>query len=190
MRVAFFILLCLTQIAVADWSLPEGWEVYSSRAGAYTGGRTTEGSRSGKAGGVLRSQNAGPKEHALLIQKLSAEEFRGYRMELSGYLKAREVSGWAGLWVRVDDVDGKVLEFHNMTDTPVRGDTPWTRYAIPFDVPAEAWEVHFGALLAGKGEVLVDDLELERLGGTRPATALKQKIRSLPLHPRNLDFEK
>ena len=188
MRV-FFILLCLASTALAEWALPEGWEIYSSRAGAYTGGRITEVSRSGKASGILRSEDASPKEHALLIQKLSAEEFRGYRMELIGYLKSGEVTGWAGLWVRVDDVDGNVLEFHNMMDTPVRGDSPWTRYAVPFDVPPEAWEIHFGALLAGKGEVQADDLELRRLGGTRPASALKQKIRSLPLQPRNLDFE-
>ncbi|MFA5505175.1 MAG: response regulator [Vulcanimicrobiota bacterium] len=48
---------------------------------------------------------------------------------------------------------------------------------------------YLGALLAGEGEMGVDSLLLRRLGGTRPASTLKQKIRSLPLQPRNLDFE-
>ncbi|MFA7481612.1 MAG: hypothetical protein WC314_13985 [Vulcanimicrobiota bacterium] len=186
----FFILLLLASQAGAEMDLPEGWDFYASRPGLYAGGRNTEGAFSGQASGVLRSrQHATAKEHALLVQKLSAEEYRGFRMELSGSLKTSEVSGWAGLWVRVDDVDGNVLEFHNMMDTPVRGTTGWTRHTVSFDVPAEAFEIHFGALLAGEGEMGVDSLLLRRLGGTRPASTLKQKIRSLPLQPRNLDFE-
>lgn len=189
-RLLLMILLSLTWIAEAQWELPEDWEVYSSRQGAYAGGRATDAPRSGRASAVLVSRSkVSVKEHALLIQKLSAEEYRGRRLELEGYLKTLEVNGWAGLWVRVDDVEGRVLEFHNMMDTPVRGTTDWTSYSLKFDVPEQGWEIHFGALLAGQGEVRVDDLALRILGGTQPATPLKQRIRSLPLQPRNLDFE-
>lgn len=174
----------------AQWQEPEGWEVYFSRQGAYTGGRVSKEPRTGSGSVLLRSVgDPSVKEHALLIQKLSAEEFRGRRMELEGYLKTSGVGGWAGLWVRVDDLQGKVLEFHNMMDRPVRGTTDWTKYTVSFNVPVEAWEIHFGALLAGPGEVGADDFALRVVGGTQPATRLKQQIRSLPLSPRNLGFE-
>jgi hypothetical protein len=175
----------------AQWEHPDGWEVYSSRQGAYVGGRVTQAPRNGKGSALLRSEgDASVKEHALLVQKLSAQEYRGRRMELEGYLKSKDVTGWAGLWVRVDDEQGKVLEFHNMMELPVRGTTGWARYSIPFNVDSQAFEIHFGALLAGQGELKADDFAFRVLGGTEPATPLKQKIRSLPLKPRNLGFEK
>lgn len=184
------IFLSLTVLAEAQWELPDGWEIYSSPQGAYVGGRVTQAPRKGKGSALLRSKgDVSVKDHALLVQKLSAQEYRGRRMEIEAYLKTEEVTGWAGLWVRVDDAEGKVLEFHNMMELPVRGTTDWSRYRIPFNVGPQAFEIHFGALLAGQGELRADDFAFRILGGTEPATPLKQKIRSLPLKPRNLGFE-
>lgn len=114
----------------------------------------------------------------------------GRRLQVSGFLKAKQVKGWAGLWVRVDAADGKVLQFENMMNEPVRGTIDWKRYSVTVDVPPEAVGIHFGALLSGRGEVLVDDFDLEATGPLLPGRELKQRIRVLPAEPANLGFER
>ena len=72
---------------------------------------------------------------------------------------------------------------------PSRGTTDWTRYEIVLDVPAEAQRLAFGILLAGGGQVWMDDLKFEVVPTTvkTPRTSRRRLRR-----PRrsNLNFEK
>ena len=36
------------------------------------------------------------------MQTFKADAFRGERVRMSGYVRSKEVSDWAGLWMRVD----------------------------------------------------------------------------------------
>lgn len=185
-------LILLSSLAAsAEPSQAQAWRVYSSRAELYGGGRDGKVSHSGSGGGRLSSKShTTVSEHGLLVQRISAEDYLGKRLQLSGFLTTKSVTGWAGIWVRVDDQKGRVLSFENMMNRPVRGDTDWTRYTVTVDVPADAFEIQFGALLAGSGTIYVDDFDLQTTGGTRPAQALKLRIRTLPTEPENLGFEK
>jgi hypothetical protein len=51
--------------------------------------------------------------------------------------EATEVTGWAGLWLRIDGPNG-VLVIDNMEDRALRGTTDWIQAAIVLDVADQA----------------------------------------------------
>jgi len=87
----------------------------------------------------------------------------GKHVKYSGYIKTEGVNrGWAGLWWRVDGEPGTApLAFDNMQDRGATGTTPWTRYEIDLDVPANATHIYFGVLHEGNGDVWFDTLQVE-----------------------------
>jgi hypothetical protein len=70
----------------------------------------------------------------------------GKHVKYSGFIKTEGINrGWAGLWWRVDGEPGTApLAFDNMNDRGATGTTPWTRYEIELDVPANATHIYFG----------------------------------------------
>jgi hypothetical protein len=87
----------------------------------------------------------------------------GKHVKYSGYIKTEGVNrGWAGLWWRVDGEPGTPpLAFDNMQDRGATGTTPWTRYEIDLDVPANATHIYFGVLHEGNGDAWFDTLQVE-----------------------------
>jgi tetratricopeptide (TPR) repeat protein len=90
----------------------------------------------------------------------------GKHVKYSGYIKTEGINrGWAGLWWRVDGEPGTpALAFDNMQDRGATGTTPWTRYEIDLDVPANATHVYFGVLHVGNGDAWFDTLQVELNG--------------------------
>lgn len=109
-----------------------------------------------------------------LIQRFTADRWRGKRIRLRGWLRTRDVdSGWAGLWMRIDGPIGPPLAFDNMEDRGPRGTTPWTRYDVVLDVPEGGSMIFFGAVLSGGGTAWVDDLSIEEVDDTVPSTEIE-----------------
>jgi hypothetical protein len=96
--------------------------------------------------------------------------------------EATEVTGWAGLWLRIDGPNG-VLVIDNMEDRALRGTTDWIQAAIVLDVADQARVILFGALLSGAGAVDLTRLRVEEAGEAVPTT-----IPTLPDEPQALDF--
>ncbi len=71
-----------------------------------------------------------------------------------------------------------------MQGRPIRGTTPWTRYAVVLDVPQEAKAIAFGVLLDGAGELWFDSFTFDTVARDVPTSNPR-----LPEKPRNLDFE-
>ena len=67
---------------------------------------------------------------------------------------------------------------------PVRGTSEWKKYELTLDVPSEAVNIAFGAIVAGKGQAWVDDYSFEVVGNDVPLT-----IEAYPKQPANLNFE-
>jgi hypothetical protein len=92
-------------------------------------------------------------------------------LHLTGWLRTENVtgasgalSGYAGLWLRVDGPepgDARVLAFDNMRGRGPHGTTGWARYDVRLPVPKAAKAVFLGVLLSGGGTVWADDLELK-----------------------------
>jgi hypothetical protein len=93
-----------------------------------------------------------------VTQLIKADPYRGKRVRLAGYLKTSDVrGGWAGLWLRVDGPDAKLLAIDNMAAQRVMGTTDWSRHAVVLDVPEATVRLAYGALLHGTGQVWADD---------------------------------
>lgn len=99
-----------------------------------------------------------PQEFSTLTKSLPMG-FQGRRIELRGFVRTEDVSGFAGLWLREDGPDGSV-EFDNMQRHELKGTTEWTEYSITLPVNPDGRKLYFGFLLHGTGKAWVDDLQL------------------------------
>ena len=200
------LLLLLAASARAQSSGMPGWELSSDRAGEFAA--TLEPMRrpygQGWAAASLRSLGADPAGTGALAQSIRADEYRGRRVRLTGWMKTEigRFAGQAGLWVRVDGAR-EVLVADFMTDRAISGARDWAGYSIVLDVPQDAVGMAFGEALAGGGQAWVDDLTFEVVGRDVATTNRLAResyggplsrprvvaYRGAPLRPINLDFE-
>jgi RNA polymerase sigma factor (sigma-70 family) len=176
--------------------LPKGWFGGSGKADQYEVGRDRKEKHGGKVSGFVRMKDVDDTDFGTLAQVFKADDYRGKRVRLSAWLKAKDVAGGAALWMRVDGTD-KTLMFDNMDGRRVKGDSRWTRYEIVLDVPEESKHITFGLLVAGKGQAWVDDFQLESVDPkkVKSTNLLKEPIpqevpdADVPDKPANLGFE-
>jgi len=108
-----------------------------------------------------------PSSFGVGAQSIPPEEFVGRHVRLSGHIRTERVSdGYAGLWVRIDGLDGP-LSLENMQDTPVIGTHEWQRFEIQAPVTEDARRIVFGTVLTGEGTAWFDDLELTGIDPSR-----------------------
>jgi hypothetical protein len=174
-----------------------GWTSPAMNPEAYTTRVVDDEHHAGRSSALVECAGDRCEGPATLMQTVSADAYRGRRVRLAGYLKTRDVEGWAGLWMRVDGARRLSLAFDNMSRRSVSGTTPWTRYEVVLDVPEEAVRIAFGVLLAGPGRVFADELSLGAVGpevastdlGYPPEYATVDVDERLPERPGNLSFE-
>jgi len=119
------------------------------------------------------------------MQSIDAAQYRGCRVRFAAVIRGREVTDWAGTWLRIDTAHG-ARAIDNMRDRPLRGTVGWTEAANVLDIGPEAVSVHFGVLLAGAGAVDLARPRFEVVGPDVPVTELTG--RPLAAEPRGLDF--
>jgi hypothetical protein len=191
--------------STARAQVPEGWQVAGSHPNEYEMTVDEATKHGGVASATIRCKEANPSDgFGTLMQIFNAEKFRGKRLRLTGFVKSSDVADWAGLWVRVDGAEKTSLAFDNMMDRKIEGTTAWTKYSVVLDVPEDAAAVAFGLLMAGKGQVWVDDLAFDVVGPEVATTRLeiepeelpedakegfKASLKLLPKEPKNLGFE-
>lgn len=190
----------------------KGWSIAETVLQDFQVGIDQTVRHSGKGCAYIKARTSRSKA-GVLRQTLMSDLYRGQRIRLFGYLKADQIDGWAGLWMRVDDENGERLSLDNMQNRPIKGTTDWKRYEVVLDVPPNSVAVAFGFFLAGKGQVWADDFSVESVGsdvaiteiygksGQSTDTAdqlrrkeayskrLKDELKTRPIKPFNLDFE-
>jgi beta-lactamase regulating signal transducer with metallopeptidase domain len=171
---------------VAAGVAPRGWFLAGTDPGSYLVGIDREQTYQGHASAYLRSKPAGAKGFGTLMQGFSADQYLGQRVRLTASVKSEGVSGWAGLWMRVDQ-GATVISIDNMYDRPINGTTGWQEYSVVLDVPKDATGISFGVLLTGAGSIWLSDVKFETVGPDVPVTATPMP--RIPAGPRNLDFE-
>ncbi len=107
----------------------------------------------------MRRSKAERKEFGSLMQRCPIHNQVGNRIRLTADLRTEGLESWAGLWLRIDG-SSTHLFFENMHDRPIKGTTPWTRYAIETVVPAGSEWLNYGCLLASNGSLWADDFEV------------------------------
>lgn len=192
-------LIKLTFIALAvfgllSFDLPTGWYPAGDEPKSYDMGIDKGAGQNGKNAATIKSNKAKIKGFGTLMQNCLPNKYWGKRVRMSGYMKTADVAEWAGFWLRVDEAGSqKFLAFDNMhdgkTERSVKGTTEWTKYDIVLDVPSNASNLAYGALLCGTGQIWFDNLSFEIVDNTVPTTGLesgRSEDRSVPV---NLDFE-
>jgi hypothetical protein len=94
----------------------------------------------------------------------------GQRVRLSGWVLSNAVTGWAGLWFRVDSGQTTGIAFDNMDCRAISGTTGWTQYEAVLDVAPDATDVAYGILLAGSGDVWLDGVTTSIVDTCVPTT--------------------
>ncbi len=93
------------------------------------------------------------------ISKSVPMDFSGKRLEMRGFLRTADVTGFVGMWMR-EDGERPSLEFDNMQSRQLKGTHDWQEYSISIPVNEEGRQLIFGVFVTGTGKVWVDDLQL------------------------------
>jgi hypothetical protein len=202
----------------SEVQIPKGWVARGTNPENYDMRADLTVRHGGKASGHIKSKASATAEgFGTMMQRIKADSYRGKRVRLSAYIKGESVENWAGLWMRVDGEQGDPLSFDNMGNRPIKGTTDWKKYEVVLDVPASSRNIAFGVLLDGKGQVWMDDLQLEVVGQDVASTnletsaeekqameeykrahkdeieranqAMKEMLKTMPSQTVNLDFE-
>jgi len=199
MRARFLVALAAFTLlpALAHAAGPQGWHLVGCDASSYAMDRDSTVTFDGKPSGTLMSVReprvtgaAEPcKGYGTMCQCVAPGAYAGKRVRFSGYVKARDVKEWAGLWMRVDgpDESSPTLAFDNMHTRPIKGSRDWARYDVVLDVGAEASDICFGILLHGQGRVWLSGVSFEPVSSAVPITGFRGRIEGKPT---NLDFER
>lgn len=167
---------------------PAGWTITGQSPDAYEVGIDRKEVHEGRASATLRSKTKEATGFVTLMQMFSAEKYASKRLRLSAFVKSENTTGWAGLWMRVDDRNGEMLKFDNMQGRPITGTAEWNAYQVVLDIPPSAHAIAFGILLSGGGQVWVDRFRFDEVDERTPTTD-DPAFDALPPEPANLDFE-
>lgn len=175
---ATFLLLAVPAMA----ELPKGW--WAAKTDQYELGLDRQTRRDGKPSAFIASIVPEPSNFIGLNQTFRADDFRGKRVRLKGFLKTHDVKKWAGFWLRADDAKNQIVAFDNMQKRGLSGTSDWQAGEIVLDIPATAEVLYLGLLLDGSGKVWMNDLSFEVVDASVPTTTPQK----LPSRPVNLDF--
>jgi len=170
--------------------LPAPWFLTGSRAPDYEVGLlpetvTCDGHRVVQL--RLRSAAREPDGFGALMQSIAATRYLGRRVRFRAMVRAQEITGWGGLWMRIDGPHDTIA-LDNMQDRPLRQTTGWTEADIVLDVPEHATELHFGVLLSGAGALDLARPQFGEVSNDVPVTGRTHPAGPLPDQPQSLDF--
>ena len=148
-------------VPTTDGGLGNGWFLAGSDPARYV--PTLSFDAAGAAQGTLASRDATvtTDQFGTIMTTVDAAPHVGHKVRLTANVAPTNVTGWAGLWVRIDDADGNTLAMDNMQDRPISGTAAAAPFAVELDTPASAATISFGILLAGSGHVDVSAMILQ-----------------------------
>jgi hypothetical protein len=181
-------------VMLLSFDLPTGWFIAGSTPSDYEMGIDKGAGSDGKNAATIKSIGKKVKGFGTLMQDCLPDQYIGKRIRLSGKMKTKDVSGWAGFWLRLDEKETmNCLGFDNMKDgkkdRSITGTTEWNAYEIVLDVPEKTGNIAFGALLDGSGQIWFDDMNIEIVDESVPTTGTEEELSHVNKVPTNLDFE-
>jgi hypothetical protein len=99
-------------------------------------------------------------EFGSVMQRFPADFLANRVVRLEGAIRASEVRGWAGLWLRADGEKTPNVFFDNMKGHKVEGTTGWTRHTVEASLPRSSAWLNLGIVFSGSGTVWADNLRL------------------------------
>jgi len=192
LKTVFFLTITVTLLS---FDLPTGWFKAGSEPKSYDMGIDKGSAQDGKNAATIKSTEAKIKGFGTLMQNCLPDKYLGKRVRMTGLVKTKDVTDWAGLWFRVDEKESnKSIGFDNMKDgkkdRSIKGTTDWASYEIVLDVPLTSSNLAYGALLVGTGQIWFDNIKFEVVDNTVPTTGEGKEGLMQNKEPVNLDFEK
>ncbi len=191
-RIIVCTLAVLTIGLLASYDMPKGWTAGGTARNYYEIGTDYGAGQGGKNAGTVRSIYKEIRGNGEMRQSLDAENYKGKRLRLTGYLKTRNVDDWAGLYLRINGPKHTLLLGNekrtmiardNMYNRSLKGTNDYTKCEVVLDVPDTADNIMYGAVLNGPGQIWFDRMKLDIVGNDVPVTGGKLT------KPTNLDFE-
>ena len=145
-------------------TIPEGWWFAGTPGSDYT--IEVADSPYGSKCALIYSANESRTTFGGLGQAISALSFVGKSVQVAATMKTEDLMGWAGLWVRIDAADGRLISLDNMSNRPLFGSTGWQTKRIVLAVPEGAVRIAFGVIQNGAGHTWVDEFDV----GIAPST--------------------
>ena len=189
------VLLIAMTVTLFSFDLPTGWHKAGDKPGSYEMGIDKGAGKDGKNAATIKSIDKKIDGFGTLMQDCLPDKYLGKRVRMSGMVKTKDVSDWSGLWFRIDQKNSNEnRSFDNMhdgkKDRSIKGTADWAKYEIVLDVPEDATNMAYGALLVGTGQLWFDNLTFEIVDKNVPTTSMSSEDKSTNKEPVNLDFEK
>jgi hypothetical protein len=159
-----------------DTRCPDEWSCNGSE---YTFEKLEAEAHDGLLAVQIKSKSSAKATDKATISNFIIPEYEGRKLILTGYLRAENIVGSAGLSLRLDK-ERKTLAIEEMAEYPLEGTTDWSRFSIELNYIDDIDNLVFGAYLKGQGILWVDDLHLTldgvditeaRKKGSRKSTA-------------------
>lgn len=144
---------------------PTTWARAGSNAPAYTMETDAALTFCNRVGVHMRSlPGASTTKFGTFMGTSPATPYVSKRVRLRATMRAAAVTGWAGMWLRIDGADGKMIVLDNMKERSLQGTMDARTASIVLDVPANAAMLAYGVMLSGNGETWASDIVLEVVG--------------------------
>ncbi len=179
---AFTALILLSAAAGATSS--NCWQLAGDERSCYQLDHDLVVTHAGKPSGRLMSIGE-CQSFGTMVQCINPADYAGKRVRFSGYVRARDVKDWAGLWMRVDGAGGcgTALAFDNMSARPIKGSKDWARYEVVLDVAKDAKSICLGLLLQGQGKVWLSGVSFEPVSAAVPTTVADGRMEQRRVNP-------
>lgn len=148
-------------------NLPKQVEVW----GTYAAEIDTKTVYSGKQSLKISSVSGTTKYGAFTI-KIPAQ-FKGKTIRVEGFIKTENVSGDAGLFLRLNR-DKAVLKYHDESYLKHQGTHDWKAFTIRQEYLSETNAIYVGGILNGEGTVWFDQLKVTLDGQPIDQVALRE----------------
>ena len=96
LKALIFATVVLSSSVASNGETPKGWFAAGSHPKDYEMSLDRTGAHGGNACAYLKSVVAETGGFGTLMQMFKADEYRGKRVRMSGYVKAKDASDWAG----------------------------------------------------------------------------------------------
>src|SRR4051812_29758223 len=100
----------LVALAAAPDKLPPQWTLTGAAPDKYSAG--VDQSDDARGARFIRSTSDDANAWASLAQMISAQNYLGQRIRFRARVRSKDVTGWAGLWMRVDAPNKPGVSFY------------------------------------------------------------------------------
>jgi erythromycin esterase len=108
----------------------------------------------------IESPKSGADDFGVAVLKLPFDNSKNRQVKFIGKIKTELLEdGYAGLWMRVDGING-TLKLDNMSDRGYVRTNNWSDAEINLSIDSSAIEIYFGAVVSGTGKAWFDGFEI------------------------------